>query len=115
MKKHYKEERNKLSAAKKEFDYKKLKLSSDYDYTSDEEEDAKLKLDEETKNLIGEINKKEKGVDKKGFSEYFNYKPSALVSKVLTQNIQDLKKSLNKIKQQKIKLDSDERNSINMT
>ena len=65
--------------------------------------------------MIGEINKKEKGVDKKGFSEYFNHKPSALVSKVLTQNIQDLKKSLNKIKQQKIKLDSDERNSINMT
>ena len=115
MKKHYKQERNKLSKRRKEFDYKKLKLSNDYDYTSDEEEDAKLKLDEETKNLIGKINKKEKGVDKKGFSEYFDYKPSALVSKVLTQNIQDLKKSLNKIKQQKIKLDSDERNSINMT
>ena len=31
------------------FDYKKLKLTDNYDRTSDEEEDAKLKLDEETR------------------------------------------------------------------
>ena len=42
--------KNKLSAAKKEkVDYKKLKLTDDYDYTSDEKEDVKSKLDEETK------------------------------------------------------------------
>ena len=36
--------RNKLSAAKKKkFDYKKLKLTDDYDYTSDDEEEVKLK------------------------------------------------------------------------
>ena len=46
---------------------------------------------------------REKGLDKKGFSGYFNYKPSALMSKLLGQNTQDLKKSLDKIKQQKTK------------
>ena len=40
---------------RKKFDYKKLKLTDDYDYTSDEEEDAKLKLDEETETFIEEI------------------------------------------------------------
>ena len=40
---------------RKKFDYKKLKLTDDYDYTSDEEEDVKLKLDEETETFIEEI------------------------------------------------------------
>ena len=35
------------------------------------------------------------------------------MSNLLNQNTQDLKKSLDKIKQQKIELDSDERNSTN--
>ena len=67
------------------------------------------KLDEETKNFIKEI--KEKGVDKKRFSGYFNYKPSILVNKLANQNTQDLKKSLDEIKQQKIELNKDERKS----
>ena len=50
--------------------------------------DKKLKLDEETKNFVKEIKKQEKGVDKKGFMEYFNYKPTALVNKLLGQNTQ---------------------------
>ena len=54
--------------------------------------DKKLKLDEETKAFVKEIKKREKGVDKKGFMEYFNYKPTALVNKLLGQNTQDLKK-----------------------
>ena len=40
---------------KKKFDYKKLKLTDGYDYTSDEEEDVKPKLDEEIKKFIEEI------------------------------------------------------------
>ena len=45
--------------------------------------------------------------------KYFGYKPTALVNKLLRQNIQDLTKSLDEIKQQKIKLNKDERNSTN--
>ena len=51
--------------------------------------------------------------DKKKFREYFSYEPTALVNKLLGQNTQDLRKSLNEIKQQKIKLNEDERNSTN--
>ena len=41
------------------------------------------------------------------------YEPTALVNQLLSQNIQDLKKSLDKIKQQGIKLNTDERSSRN--
>ena len=88
-------------------------MTDDYDYTSDEEEDVKPKLDKETKDFIEEIEEKEEGVNRNGFSEYFNYELSRLVSKSLNRNTQDLKKNLGKIKQQKIKLDTDERNSTN--
>ena len=43
-----------MQRRQKKFDYKKLKLTDDYDYTSNEEEDAKLKLDEETKKNLGD-------------------------------------------------------------
>ena len=75
--------------------------------------DKKLTLDEETKNNFKEIKDREKIVDKKKFREYFSYEPTALVNKLLGQNTQDLRKSLNEIKQQKIKLNEDERNSTN--
>ena len=74
--------------------------------------DKETKLDEETKNFIKKIKEQEKGVDKKGFSGYFNYEPSTIVNKLVNQN-KDLKKSLDKIKQQKIKLNKHERNSTN--
>ena len=39
------------------------------------------------KNFFKEIESQEKGVDnKKGFMEYFNYGPTALVNKLLGQN-----------------------------
>ena len=75
--------------------------------------DKKFTLDGETKSFIKEIENKKKIVDKKGFTKYFSYKPTALVNKLLGQNKQDLRKSLNEIKQQKIKLNEDERNSTN--
>ena len=56
------------------------------------------------------LRKKKRVLMKKGFSEYFSYKPSTLVS---NSNKQDFKKSLDKIKQQKIELNKDERNSAN--
>ena len=93
--------------------YQKLKLKDDYNYTSDEEEDAKLKLDEETENFIRKIKEHEKSVDRKGFSKYFNHEPSELVSNFLGQNTQDLRKILDEIKQRKIELSKDERNSTN--
>ena len=72
--------------------------------------DEESKLDEETKHFIKEIKEREKGVDKKGFSGYFDYETSTLVNKLVNQNTQDLKKIFDEIKQQKIKLNKDERN-----
>ena len=45
--------------------------------------------------------------------KYFSYEPVALVNNLLDQNTQDLRRRLNEIKQQKTKLDKDERNSTN--
>ena len=45
------------------------------------------------------------------FIRYFNYEPSALLIKLLNQNTRDLKKNLDTIQEQKIKLGKDERNS----
>ena len=45
--------------------------------------------------------------------KYLSYKPVALVNNLLSQNKQDLRKSLDEIKQQKIELDKDERNGTN--
>ena len=73
--------------------------------------DKESKLDVEINNFIKRIKVPEKGAGKKGFSGYFNCKPCALLSKLLTQNTQDLKKRLDKIKQQKIELNKDEKNS----
>ena len=73
----------------------------------------KLKLDEETKHFFKDIENREKNVDKKGVMKYFNYEPTALVNKLLSQNTQDFKKRFDKIKQQKIELNKDERNSTN--
>ena len=75
--------------------------------------DKKLTLDEETKKFFKEIENRGQIVDKKKFKEYFSYEPTALVNNLLSQNTQDLKKSLNEIKQQNIKLNKDERNSTN--
>ena len=60
-----------------------------------------------------EIKNREKGIDKKGFIKYFSYEPIALVNNLFGQNTQDLRKILNEIKQQKIKLNEAERNSTN--
>ena len=60
-----------------------------------------------------ELKNWEKGVDQKGFMKHFSYEPTALVNKLLVQNTQGLRKSLNEIKQQKIKSNKDERNGTN--
>ena len=75
--------------------------------------DKKLTLDEVTKKFFKDIEDQEKIVDTKGFTKYFSYKPAASVNNLLSQNTQDLRKSLDEIKQQKIKLNKDERNSTN--
>ena len=86
-------------AKKKKFDHKQFELV--------DKSDKESKLDKQRKNFIKEIKEQEKGVDKKGFSRYFIYEPSALVSKLLDQNTQDLENSLDEIKQQKIELKKD--------
>ena len=90
---------------KKKIDYKQFEL---FDKT-----DKKLTPDEETKHFIKKIENKEKHVDKKGFTKQFSYKSIALVNNLLKKSTQDLKKCLNEIKQQKIKLNEDERNNTN--
>ena len=91
---------------KKKIDCKQFRL---FDKT-----DKGSKLDRETNNFIKEIENKEKSVDKKGFMKYFLVTNlEALVNNLLDQNTQDLRKRLNEIKQQKIKLDKDKRNSTN--
>ena len=90
---------------KKTFDYKQFELFN--------KTDKRLTLAGETKTFIKEIENKEKRVDKKGFTKYFSYEPAALVNNLLSQNTQDLRKGLNEIKQQKIKLNEDESNSTN--
>ena len=45
--------------------------------------------------------------------EYFYYEPTAVVNNLLGQNTQNFRKSLDEIKQQKIELNKDERNSRN--
>ena len=90
---------------KKKFGYRQFKLF--------DETDKKLKLEEETENYFKEIENREKSVDKKGFMKYFRYEPTTLVNNLLSQNTQNLRKSLDEIKQQNIKLNKDERNSTN--
>ena len=90
---------------KKKINYRQFEL---FDKT-----DKKLELDGETKNFIKETKNREKIVDQKGFIEYFSYEPAALVNNLSSQNSQDLRKYSNEIKQQKIKLNEDERNSTN--
>ena len=68
-------------------------------YKNDYDSEDELKIDEETKTFMKEIKEWEKSVDKKGFSGYFNNEPNALVSKLLSKNTQDFKKSLGGIKQ----------------
>ena len=52
-------------AENKTFDYKQFKIV--------DKTDKESKLDGETKNFIKEIKEREKDVDKKGFSGYFNF------------------------------------------
>ena len=65
------------------------------------------------KKFIKETKNGEKNFDKKGFTKYFSYELTTLITKLLGQNTQDLRKSLDKIKQGKIILSEDERNSTN--
>ena len=65
------------------------------------------------KKIIKETKNGEKSFDKKGFTKYFSYELTTLITKLLGQNTQDLRKSLDKIKQGKIILSEDERNSTN--
>ena len=86
------ENNDELNEAKKEnLNFKQFEIVVDKTY-------KELKLDGQTKNFNKEIEKREKGVDKNGCTKHFGYEPSALVSKLLIQNTQDLRKSLHKIK-----------------
>ena len=65
------------------------------------------------KKRFKEIESREKIIDIKKLKEYFSCESTALVNNLLSQNTQNLRKILNEIKQQKIKLNEDERNSSN--
>ena len=92
-------------AKNKRFDYKQFEIV--------DKADKEAKIDGETKKFIKEIKEREKGVDNREFSGYFNYEPSALASELSSPNTQYLKKGLDEIKQKMIELNKDERNSTN--
>ena len=89
---------------KKKFDYRQFELF--------DETDKKSKLEEKTNTFLKQIENREKSVEKKGFMKYFSYKLTALVNYLLSQNMQDLRKILDEIKQQKTELNKDERNTF---
>ena len=90
---------------KKKIGYRQFEL---FDKT-----DKKLTLDGDIKKNFKEIENQGKIVDEKKFKENFSYEPTALVNNLLSQSMQDLRKSLNEIKQQNIKLNEDEINNKN--
>ena len=65
------------------------------------------------KKRFKEIENREKIIDIKKLKKYFSHEPTTLVNNLLSQNTQNLRKILNEIKQQKIKLNEDKRNSSN--
>ena len=65
------------------------------------------------KKRFKEIENREKIIDIKKLKKYFSCESTALVNNLLSQNTQNLRKILNEIKQQKIKLNEDKRNSSN--
>ena len=70
--------------------------------------DKELTLDEETKNFTKEIKKLRKECSLSRDLQNI-LATTTLVNNLLGQNTQDLRKSLDKIKQQKVKLNKDER------
>ena len=90
---------------KKKFGYRQFELFN--------KTDKKLTLDGDIKNFFKEIENQAKIIDEKKSKESFSYEPTALVNSLLSQSMQDLRKSLNEIKQQNIKLNEDERNNKN--
>ena len=70
--------------------------------------DKELTLDEETKNFTKEIKKLRKECCLSRDLQNI-LATTTLVNNLLGQNTQDLRKSLDKIKQQKVKLNKDER------
>ena len=70
--------------------------------------DKELTLDEETKNFTKEIKKLRKECCLSRDLQNI-LATTTLVNNLLGQNAQDLRKSLDKIKQQKVKLNKDER------
>ena len=61
------------------------------------------------------LKRKKTKLIKSNLVDIFDYEPSTLVGNLLNQSKQDLKKNLDEIEQQKIKLNADERNSTNNT
>ena len=90
---------------KKKFGYRQFELFN--------KTDKKLTLDGDIKKNLKEIENQAKIVDEKKSKESFSYEPTALVNSLLSQSMQDLRKSLNVIKQQNMKLNEDERNNKN--
>ena len=90
---------------RKQIDYKQFELFG--------KADKRSKLDGRTKNFLRRLKIEKKVLIKRDLGNILATNHSALVNKLLSQNTQDLRKSLNKIKQQKVELNKDERNSTN--
>ena len=97
---------DRLSAKnKKTFDYKKLRLSDNYLYSSEEEQEEKQKeqekQDEKTTDLNefnGQINMKEPDINKEIFKNYFFFQtPSELSKNLYKTNDKEKKQYVGKI------------------
>ena len=75
--------------------------------------DKKLKLDRETEHFLSRLKLEKKVLIKRDLRNILSYQPTALVNNLIGQNTQDLRKSLDEIKQQKNELNKDEINSAN--
>ena len=72
---------------KKKLDYKQLKISGDYQYSSDEEQEEQEKQDKKPfdpkENIKWMINKEDTHVNKEIFKKYFQLESPSLMYKVL--------------------------------
>ena len=110
---------DRLSAKnKKTFDYKKLRLSDNYLYSSEEEQE---KQDEKTTDLDEfneQVNMKEPDINKEIFKNYFFFQtPSELLknlckTNVINSGLEGLKKKINNISENQRDIENQKRQGL---
>ena len=91
-----------MQKIKKKLDYKQLKISGDYQYSSDEEQEEQKEQEEQEKqdkkpfdpkeNIKWMINKEDTHVNKEIFKKYFQLESPSLMYEVLYETNNDKEK-----------------------